>query len=151
MIRRVTEQDIPYLLDIEMLCFHTDRFNKKRFLYFLSKSSKNLFYVIEDNSKIIGYILTAFKSNVSLAYIYSIAILPEFQRNDYGNKLLLFVEEKLKEIGKNRVHCEVRIDNKASKAFFVANKFEKYAIRKNYYEDGCDAYCYKKDLVELGP
>jgi ribosomal protein S18 acetylase RimI-like enzyme len=146
MIRLVTEQDIPSLLKIEEKCFEFDRFDRKRFLYFLSKESKNLFYVYEHESEIIAYILTTFKQSSSEARIYSIAVFPEHQEKKIGHHLLNFTEKLIIQKEKRAITCEVRIDNKASKSFFTSNGYEKFALSKNYYEDGCDAYLYRKLL-----
>lgn len=91
-------------------------------IYGIDKLIKVAF--IKNDDKIIGYI--TFKLEESNAEIYNFGILPKFQSNGYGTKLL-------KTLDNFNCSLEVRESNLKAISFYKKNDFFESYIRKGYY------------------
>ena len=73
------------------------------------------------------------------ADLHNIEVKPENQRKGYGAKLLAIFLDQMRSRGVTEVILEVRVDNEQAINLYRKFGFEEVSIRKNYYQDGCDA------------
>lgn len=75
-----------------------------------------------------------------LAQVINIYVLPERQEQGLGSFLMRFVLDFLKARGCNTLTLEVRPTNQRAIGFYQRFGFAQVAIRKQYYENGEDAF-----------
>ncbi|MBC7081018.1 MAG: ribosomal protein S18-alanine N-acetyltransferase [Thermoplasmatales archaeon] len=132
-IRRCSEDDLKEVLEIENLSF-----NYPYPPYFFYEYLNKLFFVAEENGKIVGYIIGDSERNM----IISIAVHPSHRRKGYGKKLM----EHLLKFMKGDVFLQVRKSNNGAIKFYENMGFKKKGEIKNYYFDGEDAYIMVKRI-----
>lgn len=71
--------DLNQLVELENACFNYDQLTKRNFHWMITKQANSIFLVFDYKTKIIGYGLVLINSGTSLARLYSIAVLDEFQ------------------------------------------------------------------------
>ena len=85
-IRKAKVADISQLLVVENACFDYDQMGRRNF-HWMIKHANSIMLVIEYETKLIGYGLVLINSGTSLARLYSICTLKEYQ--GYGLATLL--------------------------------------------------------------
>ena len=131
--------DLEDLVFIENACFGADQFSKRQLAYLIT-TAQGAFFVIRQNGHALAYISLITRTNSKIARIYSIAVHPEFQNRQLGQKLLdkstLFAHEKKLE----QINLEVKVSNEAAVLFYRKNGFQTIGLIPSYYHDGSAAY-----------
>ncbi len=91
-IRKAKVSDIPQLLEVENKCFSYDQRSRRSF-HWMIKKAHSVFMVIEWQGTILGYGLVLINQGTSLARLYSICTLKEYQGFGLASKLLTMLEE----------------------------------------------------------
>lgn len=132
-IRKCKKEDLEEIYEIERMSF---KYPYPFFVFydFLDK----LFFVIEENRKIVGYVI----ADEERSLIISIAIHPEYRRRGYGKMLMKHVLRFMK----GKVILQVRKSNKEAIEFYKKLGFEEEGEIKRYYIDGEDALLMSKML-----
>jgi ribosomal-protein-alanine N-acetyltransferase len=96
------------------------------------------------DNKVLGYVF----STVVLdeANIDRIAVKKEYRNQKIATKLLIELENRLKDKGVKKVLLEVRRSNAVAIKLYLSLGYKKIYERKNYYENGEDALIYIKNL-----
>lgn len=147
LIRKINEEDITKIVEIESICFK-DAWKEKDFKYELNENPFSKMLVILLNNEIVGYLdyLVTFNS----ATISKIAILPTMQKCGYASKLLeqMFIDIAALGYGEvETITLEVRESNVAAVNLYNKFGFNKVTIKKGYYEDGENAIYMMKVLL----
>ena len=143
MIREMTVADLPKVMEIEEACFASP-WTLSEYLYELLENPFSTLFVYEEAGEIIGMfdVWVTFE----VAQLANIATKPSYQRQGIGQKLMdeliAFCERQACE----NITLEVRVSNEKAIALYAKNGFVHSHIRKNYYEDGEDAYLMMKEL-----
>ena len=127
MIRKCIEEDLREVFEIENLSFPYP-YPPHFFYEYLDK----LFFVIEENGKVVGYII----GDDERGMIISIAVHPEYRGMGYGKKLM----EHIFKFMHGEIFLQVRKSNKGAIKFYEKMGFKKKGEIKKYYFDGEDAY-----------
>lgn len=135
-IRKAEKSDLDDILRIETLCFETDKFNKRQFVYLLSKS---IFLVAEIKGKAVGYIILLETKRSKNLRLYSIAVHPEAQGKQIGQHLIDHAIQLAKSLNKQGINLEVRETNQAAIKLYKRNGFDFFGIKPAYYADGAHA------------
>lgn len=107
--------------------------HKKWFLNKYFNKQKNFCYILEDESKMIGYCRLDYDLEEK-AYVVSIAVNPEKHGKGLGNFLLSGSLEKLCDDSENIFLAQVKRNNIPSAKLFERNGFKKYKEdEENYY------------------
>ena len=153
MIRIANENDIEqiYNLNTELFIVLNSLNDKiynpigfpREFINIMIKSHNSDYIVIEDDDKIIGYLLIekrespyktyeSFKED-EIAYIYEVVILPEYRLKGYGKYLIEEAQKWAKERNLKSIELNVLSNNYNAMAFYEKVGFENYQIkmRKN--------------------
>ena len=132
-IRQCRKEDLDEIYEIERLSF---KYPYPPFIFY-SYLGK-LFFVLEDNKKIIGYVVGDKERNL----VVSIAIHPKYRRRGYGKMLM---EHLLKHMN-GEVVLQVRKSNKGAIQFYKKLGFKEKKELKRYYMDGENAILMVKKL-----
>lgn len=88
-----------------------------------------------------------FRSDVSLARVYSIATAPGYQGQGVAAGLLDAAETLALAHNCMAIRLEIRKDNVASQGLFTGAGYSQFGEHAAYYEDGMDALRYEKSLA----
>lgn len=143
MIREMTKDDLSQVMQIEEACFNAP-WTLSEYEYELLENPFSKLFVYEEEGIIAG--MFDVWITFEIAQIANIATSPTFQRQGIGQKmmdeLIAYCEEKACE----NITLEVRVSNEKAINFYQKNDFVICHVRKNYYEDGEDAYLMMKEL-----
>ena len=79
-------------------------------------------------------------------HITSLAVDPIHQRKGLGKFLLSDLIKRSKSLHTNRIHLEVKEQNKPAIALYKSMGFKSTGTRSNFYKDGSDALIFTKHL-----
>ncbi|MEM2259006.1 MAG: ribosomal protein S18-alanine N-acetyltransferase [Candidatus Thermoplasmatota archaeon] len=133
MIRKCTEEDLKEVWEIENLSF---RYPYPP--YFFYEYLNKLFFVAEENGKVVGYII----GDDERKMIVSIAVHPDYRFKGYGKKLM----EHVFKFMKGEILLQVRKSNEGAIKFYEKMGFKKKGEIRRYYFDGEDAYIMVKKI-----
>lgn len=141
--------DLTQLVEVENACFNYDQLSRRSFQWMI-KHAHSIFLVLEYKTRIIGYGLVLINSGTSLARLYSICTLNEFQGYGLASKLLTALEEKSADDEDCAyLRLEVKASNKGAIKLYEKLGYVKFTEKKNYYDDGSPALCYEKRIRTL--
>ena len=140
LIRRMTFEDIPSVVEIEKQCFSLP-WSEKSFEDSISRED-TLFLVCEEeqcdllqqkNDKCItGYM--GLYISFDEASVTNVAVSPDCRKKGYGEALVSKAKELAKEVGAESVFLEVRASNTPAISLYKKQGFEELGIRKKFYE-----------------
>jgi ribosomal protein S18 acetylase RimI-like enzyme len=143
-IRKARVGDLTQLVEVENACFNYDQLSRRSFQWMI-KHAHSIFLVLEYRTRIIGYGLVLINSGTSLARLYSICTLKEYQGYGLASKLLNALEEKAADDEDCAyLRLEVKATNKGAIKLYEKLGYVKFTEKKNYYDDGSAALCYEK-------
>lgn len=148
-IRKVKLTDLGQLVEVEKLCFDYDQMSRRNF-HWMIKHAHSIILVLEYKTRIVGYGLVLVNRGTSLARLYSICTLKEFQGFGLATKLLTELESRTaddKDCAYLRL--EVKADNKSAIKLYKKMGYVKFTQKENYYEDGSTALCFEKRIRTL--
>jgi ribosomal protein S18 acetylase RimI-like enzyme len=149
-IRRAVKKDIKTLLEIENLCFTTDRLNRRNFLYLLSDKSRAVSLVYEEDERVGAYCTLLFNAGTSLARLYSIAVHPYFKGKNIGTILMTEIENTALENDCAAIRLEVKEGNTAALKLYERMGYRYIGNIPDYYEDHAMALRYEKFMEPPG-
>lgn len=143
MIRKMCVEDLAHVMAIENACFSSP-WTLAEYEYELLENPFASLFVYEVDHQIIGMfdVWVTFE----VAQIANIAIAPDFQGKGYGQQLMNELIDFCVKKDCENITLEVRISNESAISLYHKNNFVISHIRKNYYEDGEDAYLMMKEL-----
>lgn len=148
-IRKARVADIPQLLVVENACFDYDQLSRRNF-HWMIKKAHSILLVIEYKTTLIGYGLVLINRGTSLARLYSICTLKEYQGYGLASKLI----SELESLASDDEDCaflrlEVKDNNKSAIKLYEKLGYYKFTEKKDYYDDGRTALCYEKQIRTL--
>ena len=148
-IRKAKVSDISRLIEVENQCFDYDQLSRRSF-HWMIKKAHSILLVLEYKSLIIGYGLVLINSGTSLARLYSICTLKEYQGHGLASKLLTALEEKAcHEEECAYLRLEVKAGNHSAIKLYEKLGYVKFTEKKDYYDDGQTALCFEKQIQKL--
>jgi len=134
--------DIKFILEIEQLCFDSDRFSKRQFNY-LIKKAKGVFYIVRQNGNVVAYASLIHNSLAHYVRIYSIAVHPESRGKNIARILIQKTIEFAQKNMLSAIRLEVKTNNEQAIRLYEKCGFEKTGTISAYYQDGSDAFVMK--------
>lgn len=95
------------------------------------RSNYAAWVVCQADGNVIAYALQMFAPDV--AHLLNIAVSPDWQRQGFGQDLLQWSEQKVKESGLFSQMLEVRASNTAAQALYTHANYQQIGLRKGYY------------------
>ena len=146
MIRNALKTDINTLLEIEKLCFTTDRLTRRNFLYLLSDKSPSVNLVYEEDEKVGAYCTLLLNSKTLLARLYSIAVHPNLKGKNIGTILMNEIEKIAAKNNCKAIRLEVKDGNTTAVKLYERMGYKHIGYISDYYEDHIRALRYEKSL-----
>ncbi len=126
------EADLAQVADLENICFPKGGWTLEQFRYELLENPFSNLLVFEENQA-----------------LANIAVDPSSQKQGIGQQLLNEALQNAIEEECENMTLEVRISNEHAIQFYEKNGFISVNTRKNYYDDGENAYLMIKPLGGL--
>lgn len=148
MIERMKKEDLDQVVEIEKDSFDHP-WNRDYFENELNDSEIGELYADIENGEVIAYgELWYMFENCDLT---KIVVKRDYRHRGYGRKMLKHLTHIAKERGCEFMHLEVDVKNDDAIKLYKMNGFTTVRTRKNYYENGSDAYDMIKGLIEAKP
>ncbi len=137
-IRQMTKNDIPQVYEIERRSFPYP-FGEVLIgsLYF---GAPELCYVLEQDGKMVGFLLGGYTPIPRQAHTLSFAILENFRGEGLGKGLLIHFLNQLKSLELSSVKLEVNVENQKAIELYESLQFKIESRIRKYYQDNSDAY-----------
>jgi len=142
-IRKARLSDLPDIMEMEHICFGEDSFNRRQFIYLMTKAN-GLFYSVQNGESIVAYISLIHNRRAQSVRIYSIAVHPDFRHLKIGQRLIDKTLEYADLCKAKKITLEVKVSNAPAICLYKKNGFETTYIVTNYYHDGSSAYRMQK-------
>lgn len=138
-------QHLEQLLELEQLCFTSDRLSRRSMRRFLL-SEQSVFMVAVHQGRCIGYLLIIFHRGTRLARLYSIAVNPEWRGQGVARQLMNVGEQEAQHRGALYFRLEVNNTNDNAIKLYDSLGFKKFGILQDYYDDHSDALRMQKRI-----
>lgn len=145
LIRSATPEDIDALVEIEEICFNSDRISRRSFRTLVTRPTAYT-VVAECDGVIIGYAMIFFRKGTALARLYSLAVKPNTPIKGVGSQLLEAAEKAAFDKGRVYMRLEVREDNARAIALYERFHYRPIGRYLDYYADHAPALRYEKTL-----
>lgn len=144
-IRRFELRDLADILSIEKECFEPGiRYDSLTFLYYiLAYRDRLLFYVVETEKTIVGYVLATIENKT--CHLVSIAVRKQHRGRGIGSTLLDHVIDECRARGAEKIVLEVAVDNKDALNLYLRKGWRIKSVLRKYYGDR-DAYFMERQL-----
>ncbi len=147
--RKARVSDLSQLVLLEEASFSYDRLSRRNFQWMI-KNAHSLFLVQEFKNQLIGYGLVLINAGTSLARLYSICTLKEFQGNGMATELISHLEQlSAEEEDCAYLRLEVKENNRPAISLYRKLGYRKFTVKKDYYDDGKAAWCFEKRIKVL--
>lgn len=145
-IRKMKQEDLPKILEIENDCFPTP-WTENSFQRELREINYSRYLSALISQELVGYI--GGWLILDELHITNLAVKEDYRRQGIASRLLEGLLEIAREQGSKYARLEVRQSNKAARRLYGAYGFEKVGLRKNYYRDnGEDALLMRKEFAD---
>jgi len=145
MIRLATIDDLKTIKLINEQCL-PENYDYGTYEHFLNIYNMTYVLVCENPQKIAGYIIGSIEDGVE-AHIVSIAVLPEFRKQGFGQRLILALLVDAKRKGLKSCSLHVRVSNKPAISVYRHLRFQPIReIEKYYSEDGENGFLMRRQL-----
>tara|TARA_B100001971_G_C18266232_1_gene592798 strand:+ start:8004 stop:9113 length:1110 start_codon:yes stop_codon:yes gene_type:complete len=143
--RSVEPADIERLLEIEELCFSSDRLSRRSFQRWI-KGVNCIFLVLDTDAGVCGYGLVLLNKGTRLARLYSIALHPDARGQGHASALMLALEAAAVEEDRLFMRLEVAKQNVAAVQLYQRLGYRVFGELLDYYEDHSDALRMQKRI-----
>jgi ribosomal-protein-alanine N-acetyltransferase len=142
-VRSIRPEDLNSILDIERVSF-PNPWTKKTFCSSLG-NKENVGLLIEDKSKILGYVI--YRVSSTQLFIINIAVSPLERRKKIGTNLVNRVISNLD--NRKKIFITVSDQSLDAHLFLKSLEFKAIKILKDFFDKGHDGYnfIYKKQVV----
>lgn len=97
------------------------------------KDERTMAEILEDDGNVVGYLWVTFMDirdyNVTAAEVMDIIVIPEYQRQGIGSKMMRHIEELTRERGAAVLRSDTGFENEASQRLHEKRGFKPYRIR----------------------
>ena len=143
-ITKMNSDHVPQIAYLETVCFH-DPWSEKSIASEL-ENALSLWLVAVEGDEVIGYVGS--QTVLGWTDMMNVAVHPDHRRKGVGEKLVLALEDALKEQESTCLTLEVRASNEPAKSLYEKLGFSEVGRRKNYYRNPKeDALIMRKEWV----
>jgi len=144
-LRTADQEDLLRLVEIENRCFTSDILSRRSFQRFLRRGAHEVIVALVDGS-VVGYVLALYRTGTSLARLYSIAVLPEFQGKGIARQLVQAAEQASRSHHCAFMRLEVNVNNQSAIHLYTSLGYRQIGVIDDYYDDGSDAFRMEKRI-----
>ena len=152
-LRKFVPDDLQSVMQINRVCLPENYTNF--FFIDLHQRFPETFIVVEENGKVMGYIMCRIEVGLSnygfgglirKGHVVSIAVLPESRRKGVAQAVINRALEGMQYYKAKQCFLEVRVTNEAGISLYKKLGFEITRTINGYYSDGEDAHVMTKRL-----
>lgn len=154
-IRPARLADLDALVALEHAAFATDRAERRAIRHAIRSASMTLLVaVVREESEaggaeiLVGAATIERRRTSRIARLSSLAVAPARAGLGLGRGLLEAAEADARSHGCARLRLEVRADNGSGIRLYERGGYARTGTKPDYYEDGMEAWCYEKALIE---
>ena len=144
-VRAADEWDMEGLLEIELECFGTEKFNAETVRAFVVRDDAFVLLAI-DKEKIVGSAMCMISDLGREGKIASIAVPKEYRGSGVGSLLLDECEKVFQSHGLTKYTLEVDVMNKPAISLYNSRGYEVKASIQDFYGIGRPAYIMEKNI-----
>jgi ribosomal protein S18 acetylase RimI-like enzyme len=144
-IRPVVPEDLDRLIEIERICFDSDRLSRRSFQRWI-RSASSILLVLEADGLVGGYGLVLLHKGTRLARLYSIALHPQMRGGGFSARLLEALEGAALRADRLFMRLEVAKQNSAAIKLYERMGYRAFGELLDYYEDHSDALRMQKRI-----
>ena len=144
-VEKAAISDIPKLADLEKNIFTSDIIYPRQFRYLLTKANGEIFKV-EEFGDLVGYMVLLKRKKSKKLRIYSICVAPQARKKGIAGKLICHAEKYGRCQQLESLVLEVCEKNTKAIDLYKKVGFFQLKRKENYYEDGCSALQFMKDI-----
>ena len=148
-IRKAESNDLKQIFEIEMELFGEDPFPYFFFRQALDALGDSFFVVETKKSKIVAYALSSLQKQRNDAWILSLAVHPDHQKEGLGQSLTICLLEKLYELGASFAYLHVSPENTVAKHLYEKIGFVVSRYENDYFGLTHDRLIMKANLTDL--
>lgn len=145
-IRRATRADLDALVALEEATFTSDRISRRQWRHLIGSASAGVL-AGGGRGAVHAVAVVLFRRGSRNARLYSLAVRTDQRGHGLGRLLLAAVEDTARRRGCCNLHLEVAIRNRAAIALYARSGYQRGERLRNFYEDGGDAWRYRKPLA----
>ncbi len=145
-IAPATLRDLNSLRHLEKVCFPQDAWAIFDLAAVLTFPNVIRLKAVHEG-EMIGFVAGDPRPSQGFSWIATIGVLPDYQRQGIGRRLLHLCEEQLPT---TRVRLSVRISNEYAIQLYRKEGYQTINIWESYYNDGSDAVVMEKSRVMRG-
>ena len=127
----MTEADLPWVLQLEGICF-SPPWSKDSFLASMRSPTTHPL-ILQSGDRAVGY--AVYTSIYETAELYNIAVTPDARSQGHGGTLLREVIRRCTQTGADTLFLEVRRSNESARALYEKHRFTYDSVLKNYYKN----------------
>lgn len=139
-IEPATWRDLTALRHLEQVCFPQDAWPIWDLIGVLTFPNVVRLKATAEG-RLVGFIAADIRRTENLAWIATLAVLPEYRRKGVGSALLSACEARLDVA---RIRLSVRASNRAALQLYTRFGYRHHSIWPGYYADGEDALVLEK-------
>ncbi|MCF7818442.1 MAG: GNAT family N-acetyltransferase [Kiritimatiellales bacterium] len=143
--RRVDLNMTDALIGLENACFECDRISRRNLRRLLCSPSALCIGAFL-GKELTGSMVVLFRSNSSVARIYSLAVSPHARGLGIGKRMIAKAEQEARARKCRCLRLEVRLDNPAAIRLYERCGLTHTKVLPEYYEDGTNALVFWKEL-----
>jgi ribosomal-protein-alanine acetyltransferase len=140
-------RDLNGLRRLERACFNKDAWPLLDLIGVLALPNVVHLKAVVDG-EMVGFIAGDVRPGRRLAWIATLAVLPEYRGRGIGKTLLQACEELLKV---SQIRLNVRASNQVAIRLYEESGYQKAGLWKEYYADGEDALVMEKERRQAPP
>ena len=148
-IRSANQHDLVRLVEIENTCFSSDILSRRSFRRFIRPGAHDLLVACidkETEEEVLGYVLVLYRTGTSLARMYSIAVIPDYQGQGLAQQLVQAAEHVARERHCAFMRLEVNVNNDVAIGIYKKIGYHVIEGIDSYYDDGSDALRMEKRI-----
>ena len=142
-IRRAGRADLDALLALEEATFDVDRISRAQWRRHIGSASATVLVGCSADS-VDAAALVFYRRNAGVARLYSLAVGAHARGTGLGGALLAAAEADARARGCHTMQLEVGPDNASAIALYERRGYSRIARLRHFYEDGVDAWRYRK-------
>ena len=142
-IRPATLLDLDAILHIENDTFDSP-WTRDHFVYELQENPFSFVFIAEEKGYLVGYV--DWWKTFEVGQLNNLAVVNALRGKGIGRTLLIDTLQRMKKAGCQRSILEVRISNEPAISLYESVGFKKSHLKKQYYENGEDAWAMIKEF-----
>lgn len=148
-IRQAVRTDVDALAKLEEATFAGDRISRRQWRRHIDSDNAGV-WVAGSPGHVDAAAVVFYRHASKHARLYSLAVRMERRGEGLASALLAEAERDARRRGCDSVRLEVRVDNAAAIELYEKHGYARTGRLPGFYEDGADAWRYRKPLGPVG-